>query len=461
MSCKWLFKIKEGTEGVQNPRYKARLVAHGFTQREGIDYNEVFSLVVRHTSIRVILALTACKNYELEHLDIKKEFLHENHEEVIYIRRFDEYMLSNGFHRSSYDSCVYYRSYAPGEYIYLLLYVDDILIAYKSKAEIGSTKSLLKREFDMKELGEENKILGMEIVRDGSRKILRVSQSGYVSKILNNFRIDNGKSVQMPLGWHFKLLLKNCPVRDCDVERMSKVPYANAVGSLMYLMVCARPDIAYAVLEAKTVEVLKVGTEHNAVDALTKVVASDDLRDALSVIFGLSELKEIKLIVVTIKPVAVSLAENPPSIIRSVYSIGLKVTILKIMKWYDYDHLDEIEVRREDQELFKFKEGDFPRLRLQDIKDMLLQLVQQKLTNLTVDDRYELNVALRMFTRRIVIQRRVEDLQFANALHNVIMEAGGKDRPPMLAPSNYVQWKSKIKRIIVWIAKYSKDMKIR
>nr|GEU98389.1 retrovirus-related Pol polyprotein from transposon TNT 1-94 [Tanacetum cinerariifolium] len=100
-----------------------------------------------------------------------------------------------------------------------------MLIACKSRAEIGYTKSLLKKEFDMKELGEAKKILGMEIVRDQSRKILRVSQSGYVSKILNNFRIDNGKSVKMPLGGHFKLSLKDCPVRDCDVERMSKVPY--------------------------------------------------------------------------------------------------------------------------------------------------------------------------------------------------------------------------------------------
>ncbi|GKD75450.1 hypothetical protein Tco_1333732 [Tanacetum coccineum] len=84
------------------------------------------------------------------------------------------------------------------------------------------------------------------------------------------------------------------------------------------------------------------------------------------------------------------------------------VTSLKIMKWYDYGHLDAIEVRREDQQLYKFKEGNFPRLRLQDIKDMLLLLVQQKLTNLMIDERYDLNVALRMFTRRIVIQMRVD-----------------------------------------------------
>nr|GFD24124.1 retrovirus-related Pol polyprotein from transposon TNT 1-94 [Tanacetum cinerariifolium] len=87
VTCKWQFKIKEGIEGVQKPRYKARLVARGFTQRAGIDYNEVFSPVVRHTSIRVILALTACKYFELEELDVKTTFLHGNLEEVIYMRQ--------------------------------------------------------------------------------------------------------------------------------------------------------------------------------------------------------------------------------------------------------------------------------------------------------------------------------------------------------------------------------------
>nr|GEY14134.1 retrovirus-related Pol polyprotein from transposon TNT 1-94 [Tanacetum cinerariifolium] len=117
----------------------------------------------------------------------------------------------------------------------------------KSKVEIGSTKSLLKKEFDMKDLRKAKNILGMEIVRDRSRKILRVSQSGYVSKILNNFRIHNEKSVKMPFGGHFKLSIKDCSVRDYVVERTSKVPYINVVGSLMYLLVCTRLDIAYAV----------------------------------------------------------------------------------------------------------------------------------------------------------------------------------------------------------------------
>ncbi|GJZ63937.1 reverse transcriptase domain-containing protein [Tanacetum coccineum] len=107
------------------------------------------------------------------------------------------------------------------------------------------------------------------------------------------------------------------------------------------------------------------------------------------------------------------LVRNLWSPVKDVYSMKriIAVTRLTIMKKYDYGHLEEIEVRREDQKLYKFREGDFPRLRLQDIEDMLLLLVQQKLTNLTIDERYDLNVALRMYTRWIVIQRRVEDLQ--------------------------------------------------
>ncbi|GJT94760.1 retrotransposon protein, putative, ty1-copia subclass [Tanacetum coccineum] len=205
ISCKWLYKIKEGIGGVQKPRYKARVVARG-----------------------VILSLTACEDYELEQLDVKMAFLHGNLEETIYMRqppgfeegtgnkvcllkkslyglkqsprqwykRFDVYMISNGFSRNNYDSCVYFKEFALGMYIYLLLYVDDMLIACKSKSEIEYTKGLLRKEFDMKELGPARKILGMEIVRD------RVGLCAI------------GSTLQ---------------------------------GSLMYLMVCTRPDIAYVV----------------------------------------------------------------------------------------------------------------------------------------------------------------------------------------------------------------------
>nr|GFC37089.1 hypothetical protein [Tanacetum cinerariifolium] len=88
-----------------------------------------------------------------------------------------------------------------------------------------------------------------------------------------------------------------------------------------------------------------------------------------------------------------------------------RIIALKIVEWHNYKHLDWISVRRDDDKIYKFKEGDFKRLRLQDIEDMLLLLVQGNLSNLTVEEHFAFNVSLRMFTRRIVIQRRVEDLQ--------------------------------------------------
>nr|GFA91424.1 hypothetical protein [Tanacetum cinerariifolium] len=89
----------------------------------------------------------------------------------------------------------------------------------------------------------------------------------------------------------------------------------------------------------------------------------------------------------------------------------IAVTNLKIVEWHDYKHLDWISVRRDDDKIYKFKEGDFKRLLLQDIKDMLLLLVQGKLSNLTVEKHFAFNVSLRIFTRSIVIQRHVKDLQ--------------------------------------------------
>nr|GFA39400.1 hypothetical protein [Tanacetum cinerariifolium] len=89
----------------------------------------------------------------------------------------------------------------------------------------------------------------------------------------------------------------------------------------------------------------------------------------------------------------------------------IAVTDLKIVEWHNYKHLDWISVRRDDGKIYRFKEGYFKRLRLQDIKDMLLLLVQRKLSNLTVEERFAFNVSLRMFTRGIIIQRRVKDLQ--------------------------------------------------
>ena len=192
VSCKWIFKRK-GVLGVENTRFKARLVARGFTQ-EGVDYKEIYSPIVRHTLIRVLLALVAQYGFCLEQLHVKIAFLHANLEEKIfmakpkgYVRkgdqqkfcllkkslyglkqsprqwymRFDDFMVKNGYVRSCYDNCVYHKWLENGVGIFLLLYVDDILIASIDREEIEKLKMQLSSEFEMKDLGRAKKILAM------------------------------------------------------------------------------------------------------------------------------------------------------------------------------------------------------------------------------------------------------------------------------------------------------------
>jgi len=154
-------------------------------------------------------------------------------------------MLLHGFKRSEYDSCVYIKIVEESP-IYLLLYVDDMLIAAKSRKEITTVKKLLSSEFDMKNLGVAKKILGMEITRDRKSGLLFLSQHNYINKVLQRFNMHDSKPVSTPIAPHFKLSAAQCPSSEEDVEYMSKVPYSSAVGSLMYVMVCSRPDLSYA-----------------------------------------------------------------------------------------------------------------------------------------------------------------------------------------------------------------------
>nr|GEU76850.1 hypothetical protein [Tanacetum cinerariifolium] len=120
----------------------------------------------------------------------------------------------------------------------------------------------------------------------------------------------------------------------------------------------------------------------------------------------------------------------------------ITVTSVKVMRWYDYRYLEEIVVQRDDNVLYKFKEGDFPKLNLCDIKDMLLLLVQKKLSNLDVDAWYDLGVALQMFTRRIIILHHVEDLQlgvesYQKKLNIPRLETFRSDIPNLIPYSSY------------------------
>ena len=276
---KWVFKLKKDGQG-KLMKHKARLVVKGFQQKKGIDFDEIFSPVVKMMSIRVILGLVASLNLELEQMDVKTAFLHGDLEEEIYMeqpegfaapgkdhlvcrlkkslyglkqaprqwyKKFDSFMMSHGYKRLVADQCVYVRRFQNDKFVILLLYVDDMLIVGEDRSMINKLKKELSKSFDMKDLGPAQQILGMKIVRDRKVKRVWLSQQKYVEQVIRRFNMGDAKPVKTPLANHFKLSKSSCPSSKKEIEEMEAIPYSSAVGSLMYAMVCTRPDIAHAV----------------------------------------------------------------------------------------------------------------------------------------------------------------------------------------------------------------------
>jgi len=161
--------------------------------------------------------------------------------------KFDKFMSEQGYTRCHSDHCVYLKKKNDGSYIILLLYVDDMLVAGSNTQEINVLKRKLANSFAMKDLGAAKQILGMRITRDRKNSKLTLSQNEYIQKVLKRFNMQNAKPVSTPFANHFKVSKELCPKTQEDMDYMCKVPYASAIGSLMYAMVCTRPDIAHAV----------------------------------------------------------------------------------------------------------------------------------------------------------------------------------------------------------------------
>ncbi|KAH9680956.1 hypothetical protein KPL71_026757 [Citrus sinensis] len=198
---KWIYRIKEGIPDVEPQRYKAKLVAKGFTQREGVDFTEVFSPVVRHASLRILLSLVAVQEMHLEQMDVKTAFLYGEIDEMIVMSQPE---------------------------------------GYEDPEKLSST-------FEMKDLGAAKKILGVQLKRDRKNGILSLTQHKYIRKVLEKFNMDKCKPVQTPLPSHFRLSCQQCPSSDTEKAEMEKFPYSSAVRCLMYAMVLTRPDLSHAV----------------------------------------------------------------------------------------------------------------------------------------------------------------------------------------------------------------------
>ena len=272
ISCKWIFKIKRDADG-NVARYKARLVARGFTQEKGIDYNETFAPVAKYTSIRAFLSIAAIEDMEVHQLDVKTAYLNGTLEEEIYMtipegleptnpgnvlrlrktiyglkqsgrawyKEIDQKLQELGFLRCQSDHSIYVKYDDSGEKILISIYVDDLMIATKNEEALKETKELLKESYKMTDLGELNYLLGIKITRDRKRREFRMSQQAYIDRMLQEFNMDQCKGIATPMDKGD--LLPIVTTDSIDPE----TPYRQAIGKLMYTMVSTRPDIAYPV----------------------------------------------------------------------------------------------------------------------------------------------------------------------------------------------------------------------
>ena len=269
VGSKWVFKVKENADGSID-RYKARLVAQGFSQKFGVDYEDTFAPVAKFTSIRTILAIGANRDMEIHQMDVKTAFLNSKLQEEIYMKpppgfetpdgsvlklkktlyglkqsprewykTLAEYLKTLGFRQSNADTCIFVK-WENDELTIISVYVDDLIILSDSMKTLQDVKQAMNHRFKMSDLGELKYCLGLEISRDRKNRLLRITQEKYIRDILQRFRMDTCHPVSIPL----EPKSDNAPNQ--PTQDMSNIPYRSAVGSLMYAMKGTRPDIAAA-----------------------------------------------------------------------------------------------------------------------------------------------------------------------------------------------------------------------
>ncbi|GJV90492.1 retrotransposon protein, putative, ty1-copia subclass, partial [Tanacetum coccineum] len=220
--------------------------AKGFTQTYGVDYNETFPPVADIRAIRIRIAITAFYDYEIWKMDVKTAFINGYLDEDIYMnKRFVEEIKKFGFAQNLDEPCVYQKA-SGSKVIFLILYVDDIIIMGNHIPSLQSVKTYLGKCFVMKDLGEAAFILGIKIYQDRSKRLIGLSQSAYMDKILKRFKMDNSKRVYIPMQERPDLNKTQGASTPKEMKRMQNVLYASAIGSIMYVVRCTRPDVALA-----------------------------------------------------------------------------------------------------------------------------------------------------------------------------------------------------------------------
>lgn len=270
VGCKWVYKQKYDENG-KPVRYRARLVAQGFSQKFGVDYEEVFAPVVKPTTIRLMLTIAGTEGLCVRHVDVKTAFLNADLEEEIYMRQPEGYvdplhpdkvcllkkslyglkqsarqwnlklcetLEKMNFKRCPEDDCLFVRDTGSGKH-YVLAHVDDMLSIGAIEEELIQFENELGKHFMITSMGKVHHFLGMKIERsvDG---IFYVSQTPYISKLVNDFKMADAKYSKVPMDQSY------VKTKDTTQPFPHQTLYRSLIGGLLYLSVTTRPDISAA-----------------------------------------------------------------------------------------------------------------------------------------------------------------------------------------------------------------------
>lgn len=274
VQSKWVLHIKCDKDNSIS-WFKARLIAKGFTQIPGQDFNHTFAPVARWDSIRTILTIATINDYELQQLDIKTAYLNGPLDEEIYMNAppgLDPpyWRLWKGLYglrqagrqwyltlHAAYSSLNYkccesdwsvYTHIQNDTVTISATSVDDILLATNSVTESDTATAKLNAKFTITDGGNAEWLLGCRITRWQDKHILKLDQEQFLVRILREFNMEYCNSTVTPCP-KWRLTSDMCPVTTEEKQLTSILPYCAVVGKCMYLATCTHPDISYAVRE--------------------------------------------------------------------------------------------------------------------------------------------------------------------------------------------------------------------
>jgi len=282
ISSKWVLKAKKDAAG-NVVRYKARLVAQGFSQISGVDYNDTYAPVAKLASMHAVIVMANHLNMEMHQVDIKGAYLNGelNDKEVLYMhhplgykapnagtrvlrlvktlyglkqsgrqwyQKLTSVFLSLGFRQCAVDQAVYFRVViVKGKLTVVVVHVDDCTIIATTIRLIKELKAGLRMHFKVTDLGELHWMLGIEVKRDCPSQVIHISQCAYINAILRRYNLANLKLLSTPMDHQIRLSSEQVPASAAECAMMCDVPYREAVGALNWAALATRPDIAFAV----------------------------------------------------------------------------------------------------------------------------------------------------------------------------------------------------------------------